>query len=81
MVVRTFFVVSGNPDARIGSLVSFTFENSDSTIPSQISPRISVIVYEDHLPKLQEWKRVAGILRIFDDINAEDWPKDKKLNI
>jgi len=81
MVVRTFFVVSGNPDARIGSLVSFTFENSDSTIPSRISPRISLIVYEDNLPKLQEWKRVAGILRIFDDINAEDWPKDKKLNI
>lgn len=50
-------------------------------VTSRISQRISLIVYENHLPILQEWKRVVGILSIFDENNAEDWPKDNKLNI
>lgn len=40
-----------------------------------------LLVYENNLAKLQEWKRVVGILSIFDEINAEDWPKHKKINI
>jgi len=43
MVVRKFFVVSGSPDARIGSLMSFVFENPDST--SNISNFATNITY------------------------------------
>jgi hypothetical protein len=81
MVVRKFFVVSGSPDARIGSLMSFMFENPDST--STISNFATNITYSirKSFSQLQEWKRVAGILSIFDETNAEDWPKHKKINI